>query len=72
MNIGDATEFKDRKGNPIFIGDNLKLKDGKIGTVFCAGTVQVGVPADEFMGNASVMTIGVALKNFKGVKIKEA
>lgn len=72
MNVGDATEFKDRKGKPIYIGDKLKLKNGKIGTVFYAGTVQVGVPSDEFMGNASVMTIGVALGILKGVKLKEA
>lgn len=72
MKIGDATEFKDRKGKPIFIGDKLKLKDGKVGTVFYSGTVQVGVPADEFMGNASVMTIGVALGSLEGMKVKEA
>lgn len=71
MNIGDTTEFKDRKGNSILIGDKLKLNDGRIGNVFYAGTVQVAVPSDGFMKASTVMTIGLALGGFKGVKLKE-
>lgn len=71
MKIGDVTEFKDRKGKTICIGDKLKFKDGRKGTVFYSGTVQVGISDDEFMAAPTVVTIGIALNNYKGVKVKE-
>ena len=72
MKNGDMTEYQDRKGNVVRIGDKLKLKDGKIGTVFYSGIVWVNVPADDFMGATTALTISVALDSYRGVKIKEA